>query len=483
MREDRSVPTGRATRRGGVPPTVPRREFLAALGGAGAAALSAAAHGAAPAPHGGPRPDAAPRPERGEMLALDGGEPVRRTPLRARLYGPLFFDDEERRELQDVLDARSPFRWWGSGPAPPEKVRKFEAELAERIGVRHALGVTSGTTALMTAMAALEVGPGDEVVLPSWTWYADYDAIVLAGALPVFVEIDESFDLDPEDLDRKITPRTKAILAIHLQGTPCDMGRVLEIARGRGVKVLEDCAQCVGGRYGGRYVGSMGDIGIFSFQVNKTITAGEGGAVVTSDPVLFERAARFHDVGVIREPHRGSLAGGILGRFTSANFRMNEFTGAVLRAQLRKLDRICSGLREAFRSVREGVRDLPGIRFRKTPDREGDLGIGVFLDLGTRERRDRFLRAMEAEGVPATPPGGSAVLPVEPYIREKATVHPGWPTFLTKEGREIRYGPETCPRTLDILGRHAGVIMDPKFSPEELQDIVRAIRKVYPALG
>jgi 8-amino-3,8-dideoxy-alpha-D-manno-octulosonate transaminase len=419
----------------------------------------------------------------GAKPAFEGGEPIRRTALRARLYGPQFFDDEEKRELADVLDNRSPFRWWGSGSRPPDKVLNFEREYASHVGVRHALGVTSGTTALMTAMAALEVGPGDEVILPAWTWYACYDAIVLAGALPVFVEIDDSFNIDPNAVEEKISPKTKVLMTVHLQGCPCDMEPLLAIARRHSLRVLEDCAQCVGGRYRGKSVGSWGDMGICSFQVNKTITAGEGGAVVTSDDTLFERALRFHDVGVLRRPYSEGLQGGRLGRFTAGNFRMSEFTGAVLRAQLRKLDAICSRLRRNARVVREGISDLPGLKLRKSPDLDGDLGIGVFLDLGSPERQERFRAAMKAENVPASGPSGSAILPLEPYIQNKVTVQPGWPSFSSRRGREIHYGPETCPRTVAVLRRHAGVIMDPGFSDDDLRDIVAAIRKVYASLS
>lgn len=201
-----------------------------------------------------------------QKLALDGGEPVRKTRLSARPYGPQFYDDVEKRELLDVLESRVPFRW---SRGSSSKVLAFEKEYAAHVGAKFALGVTSGTTALYTAMAALEVGPGDEVILPAWTWYACYDAIVLSGALPVFAEIDESFDIDPEDIERKITPQTKVIMVVHLQGCPCDMDPILEIARRHNLRVLEDCAQCAGGRYKGRYVGTIGDIGINSFNSAK----------------------------------------------------------------------------------------------------------------------------------------------------------------------------------------------------------------------
>ncbi|MGQ9574636.1 MAG: DegT/DnrJ/EryC1/StrS family aminotransferase [Thermoguttaceae bacterium] len=444
-----------------------RREFLKAVG-AGAAAVLSQSGGARPAP----------AAENNEKLALEGGTPVRQTPLYSRPYGPQFYDDVEKRELLEVVDSRYPFRWWGAR----SKVLEFERAYAAHIGVKHALAVTSGTTALYTAMAALEIGPGDEVILPAWTWYADYDAVVLSGALPVFAEIDESLAIDPGDIEHRITPRTKAIVPSHLQGGVADMDAILQIARQHNLRVVEDCAQCLGGRYKGKYVGAIGDLAINSFQLSKTITSGEGGAVVTNDSKLFERAVRFHDVGVLRSPYTESLRGGLLAAFASCNFRMNEFTGAVLKGQLQKLETICQRLRSHARKVREGIADLPGLKLRKMPDEEGDLGVTVFLDLGTRQRRDQFLRALRAEGIGASGPAGSVILPIDPRIEKKRTIHPDWPSFNTPQGKAIRYGAESCPRTIDIIGRFGGVIMDPSFTEEDLRDIVRAIRKVYLAL-
>jgi 8-amino-3,8-dideoxy-alpha-D-manno-octulosonate transaminase len=413
-----------------------------------------------------------------EKLAIDGGTPVRKTQLRYQPYGPQFYNEVEKREILDVLESRKPFRWWKSG----SKVLQFEEAYAAHFGVKHALGVTSGTTALSVALAALEIGPGDEVIIPAWTWYADYDTIVLAGALPVFAEVDGSLNIDPEDIEARITPRTKAIIAVSLQGCPADMDPILDIARRHKLRVLEDFSQCVGGRYRGKYLGSIGDIGISSFQLGKTITAGEGGAVVTNDSELFERAVRSHDVGALRSPYKERLGGGSLAGFAASNFRMNEFTGAILKAQEQDIETICNALRSNTRKVRQGIADLPELKLRKTPDLEGDLGVTVFLDLGTRERRDRFLRAMRAEGVSASPPGGSVILPIDKRIENKVTVHPDWPSFKSSQGNAIRYGSECCPKTIDILGRQGGVIMDPNFTDEDVKDIVAAIRKVYLAM-
>ncbi len=316
------------------------------------------------------------------------------------------------------------------------------------------------------------------MILPAWTWYACYDAIVLCGALPVFAEIDASLDIDPADIESKITPRTRVVMCVHLQGCPGDMDRVLAIARRHKLRVLEDCAQCVGGRYRGRYVGTIGDVGIYSFQLGKTITAGEGGAVVTSDPVLFERAMRFHNFGVISPPYTEALKGGAVPAFAGCNFRMNEFTGAIMWAQLQKLETICSRLRANAAKVRAGIADLPGLKLRTSTDPEGDLGSTVFLDMGTRQRRDRFLSALTAEGVAGSAPGGSVDLPAHPRVEQKATAHPAWPSFTSPQGRALRYGADCCPRTTEILGRTGGVVLDPNYSEADLADIVRALRKV-----
>jgi 8-amino-3,8-dideoxy-alpha-D-manno-octulosonate transaminase len=348
---------------------------------------------------------------------------------------------------------------------------------------RYALAVTSGTAALQTAMAALQVGPGDEVILPAWTWYSCYNAIVLAGALPVFVEVDDSLNLSPADVEAKITPATKVIMAVHILGSPCDMDRILAIAEARRIRVLEDCAQSLGARYKGRPVGSLGDIGIYSFQINKAITSGEGGALVTNDAVLFERASRFHDLGMLRAPHAARVGGARVGAFAGSQFRMSEFTGGVLLAQLSKLDTIVGAVRGAASRVREGIREIAGIRLRPSADVDGELGSHVFIAFETRGERDRFITAMAAENVPAHAPSGSVILPIQPHIEHKVTVHPAWPSFTTGHGSSIRYGRSCCPQTIALLDRTAGVMLDPTFTSADTDDIVAAIRKVYPKVA
>jgi len=357
-------------------------------------------------------------------LAIDGGSPVRATKLQANFPGPLYYDDEERREILDVLDGRAPFRWYGIGPkgGSPDKCDKFEKEFAAHQGTRYCVAVTSGTAALITAMAALGAGPGDEVILPAWTWYSCYDAIIAAGATPVFAEIDDSMDIDPTDIERHITSRTKIIMAVHIMGEPADMDPILAVARKHNLKVLEDCAQSAGATYKGHPVGSMGDCGTYSFQLCKTITAGEGGALVTSDPVIFERAARFHDIGELR-PFHAAMLGGMprLDPGVGWQFRMSEWTGAVMRAQLRKLDRIAADFRDKGTRVAQRVAELQGIRFRKTNDPDGGLRSSVYFRTAGKEQRDSFIKAIEAENIPADTIEGSVILPLKPFHRQQAT--------------------------------------------------------------
>ncbi len=416
------------------------------------------------------------------VTALRGGAadaPASETGLNTDpgYVGPAYFDEAERRALLEVWESASPFRFWG--PGRPEKVRDFEEAFARYMGVRFALGVTSGTAALDCAMAALGIGPGDEVIVPAYTWWSDYTCVVHAGALPVFADIDRSLTLDPADFARKITPRTRAVIAVHLLGGPCDMEAILSVARAHRVAVVEDCAQCVGGSYRGRRLGGLGDVGIYSFQINKTITAGEGGALVTNDPRLYERAVRFHDMGLFRPLFEQRAGGAREPEFAGENFRMSELTGAMLGAQLPKLDRMVADLRRHAEALYAGLRDLPGIRFRHRPDPEGEIGYGAFFEVPDRETRDRCLRVLRSLKVPASTLTGSVLLPVEESVIAKRTRHPAWPSFQSPEGRAMAYGPHVCPRTLEIFDRFVQVRIGPKFTERVDRYLVESIRSVW----
>jgi 8-amino-3,8-dideoxy-alpha-D-manno-octulosonate transaminase len=200
-------------------------------------------------------------------LAVDGGKPVRSVRLATEFPGTQFYDEQERTELDQAYDTHSLFRFYG--PQQPLKVARFEQEFAALTGVKHVLAVTSGTAALHVALTALGVGPGDEVILPAWTWHSCYTTILMTGALPVFAEVDESLTIDPVDMEARITPQTKVIMAVHLFGSGANMTKIMEVARKHNLKVLEDTAQSCGAKLHGKRLGTFGDIGIYSFQLHR----------------------------------------------------------------------------------------------------------------------------------------------------------------------------------------------------------------------
>lgn len=399
-------------------------------------------------------------------------------PISPGYVGPQYYDEMEKNELEDVLKSGSPFRFWGS--KKPRKSKSFEDRFAKYMDSPYALAVNAGTSALNSAIAGLGIGPGDEVIVPAYSWWSDYTCVVNAGALPVFADIDKTFNLDPKDFERKITPRTKAVLAVHLMGGLCDIEPILAIAEKHGVKVLEDCAQCVGGSYQGKKLGSLGDVGIYSFQVNKMMSAGEGGAVVTANPVIYERASRFHDVGIFRSVFQDRTGSSSVKHFPGENYRMNEFSAAVLGAQLSKLDRMVGDQRRNANRVHDGIKDLPGIKFRRQPDPKGDTGYCVGFELANKDAQQRCIRELHKRGIPAGTLGGSVLLPVQESVINKHVRHPNWTSFNTPEGKAIQYGKESCRQTLQIYDTFVLVRIGPKYTDKENERIIAAVREVYP---
>jgi dTDP-4-amino-4,6-dideoxygalactose transaminase len=232
-------------------------------------------------------------------LAIDGGKPVRTEPLPLEFPGIHYLDDEEIAAALRVLKSKSLFRFYGVNLQ--EEVANFESEFARWLGINHAVAVTSGTGALSVALSALGVGPGQEVIIPAYLWVAVVAAVVNRGAIPVLAEIDGTFTLDPVSFEKRITPRTAGAILVHMSGAPGDVKAVQRIARQHGIFLLEDCAQCNGGIVDGQKVGTFGDIGAFSFQINKNMTSGEGGCVVTNDSRLYQRTVACHDLGYARD--------------------------------------------------------------------------------------------------------------------------------------------------------------------------------------
>ena len=252
--------------------------------------------------------------------------------------------EEEKKELLEVIEGGWLNRYGSlDNPNFKAKVYTLEKEFAGYMGTKYALGVPSGTIALLAALSGLGIGPGDEVIVPAYTFIATVSSVIYARAIPILCEIDESLNMDPNDLERKITSRTRAIIPVHMLGNPCRMDEIMAVAKKHNLIVIEDVAQACGGSYHGKKLGSIGQAGIYSFNIFKTITSGDGGMVVTDDEAIYKRFFAFHDQGHL--PLRQGVEVGhrtIIG----LDFRMNEVTGAVALAQLRKLDKIIAILRE-----------------------------------------------------------------------------------------------------------------------------------------
>jgi dTDP-4-amino-4,6-dideoxygalactose transaminase len=293
--------------------------------------------------------------------------------------GSYIIGEEEKKALLEVIETGYLFRYGDrKDPQFLAKVWQLEREVAAYFDIPHTVACNSGTTALWIALSALGVGPGDEVIVPGYTFIASITSIIFARAIPVLAEIDETLTLDPEDVRRKITPRTKAIMLVHMLGNPGHIDEIREIARQKNIFLIEDCAQAFAARYKGKYVGSFGDMGTFSFNFYKTITAGDGGLIATADKKLYERAFAIHDQGHL--PLRQGVEQGVR-TVMGLDFRMTELAAAVLLAQLKKVEGIRSELKRRKNRFKEGIQDLEGLEYRTLLDPEGELGtlLTVFL--------------------------------------------------------------------------------------------------------
>jgi dTDP-4-amino-4,6-dideoxygalactose transaminase len=292
--------------------------------------------------------------------------------------------EEEAAEVLEVLSTRFLSRYGpADDPAFGAKVHKVEQQIADLAGVRHGLGLSGGgSAALLVSLLGLGVGAGDEVIVPGFTFVASISAIVFAGATPVLAEVDESFDLDPADVEARITPRTAAIIVVHMLGGPARMDELIAVAERHGIPIVEDSAQAFGATYHGRGVGGLGMVGTYSFNEYKTITCGDGGMVVTDDDSLYERMFAIHDQGHAPDRLESKYAPR---PFLGMNFRMTELSGAVLLAQVAKLPRIVSHLRENQAIVKDILEEVPAVGYRDLPDPAGDLATHLVVILPTAE--------------------------------------------------------------------------------------------------
>jgi dTDP-4-amino-4,6-dideoxygalactose transaminase len=398
----------------------------------------------------------------GLRLARDGGAPARTRPERPMFPGGMEVGDEELDALERVVRSRNLFRYYGVGDGPHE-VADFEREFAELMGSRHALCLNAGSSALICGLIGAGVGPGDEVVVPAYTWNATANAVLATGAIPLLAEVDESLTLDPADVARKLSPRTKAVLPVHMRGAPADMRALTALAREHRLALIEDCCQAAGATFEGRRLGTFGDAGAFSLQFNKIITTGEGGVMVTDRADLYDLAIDVHDCAGRARRNEG------VPRFAGWNFRASELTGAVARVQLRRLDGLLERMRANHARLAGHVSTLPGLTLRRPNDDGGDAGIALVAFAETADLARDAVEALKAEGVLAMRIYDPGVVDLH--------IYPYWQPVLDAIAA-AGVPPPDCPRTLDLLARTIHVDVAPQCDERDLDEISLAFTKV-----
>jgi 8-amino-3,8-dideoxy-alpha-D-manno-octulosonate transaminase len=361
--------------------------------------------------------------------------------------------EAEKEQINEVLETGIFFRYEFKGERKGVyKVREFEEKLAQYTGAVYAHAVTSGSAALKVALASLGVGPGDEVITQGFTFIATFEAIIEAGAVPVPAEIDDTLNMDPDDFEKKITPKTKVVIPVHMLGSPARIQQIIEIARKHDIKVIEDNAQAIGAAVGGKKLGTWGDMGTFSFDFYKTITTGEGGMVITNDKELYVRASEYADHGHDHNPEVGRALDGR--NFLGFNYRMNELQGAVGVAQLGKLDDMIERQRQNSALIREALESIDGVTMRVIPENGKDSCTHICFFLPDDEKAVAFHRNYTEKGLPAVYFKNNFwhFLPNWEHVIARKTIWPGpYPFAGPPYGGDFQYSADMIPKSTAIV--------------------------------
>lgn len=427
-----------------------------------------------------------------EVLAIDGGTPVRSEPLPWEFPGAGFIDDDELELVSRVVKAHSPFRFYG--PQAQHMVDTLEHEWCERFGHKHAMAVSSGTAGLTIAMSALGIGPGDEVLVPGYLWVSCVSAVIRAGAIPRLVDIDDTFCMSPADLKSKIGPHSRAVLCVHMSGAPGRIQEIADICKSHQLALIEDCAQAAGASFNDVPVGRFGDLAVFSFQLNKNMTSGEGGMVVCDNEDIFRRVVALHDLGYPRTPAGRLDTTHPETQLWGMGARMAELPGAMALAQMRKLHRITGAMREHKWQIRQALANTPGLTFRHILDPEGDSGPFLLMLLPSEAKARRFVDALIAEGIKG-PPGSMACLAMRDWglhwysnipslVHKRSNSRDGFPWSHPANAfaQGYAYAAGALPVCDDYHARGALLTIGATLGKDDVNDIVRAIQKVARAV-
>ncbi|MCD6407561.1 DegT/DnrJ/EryC1/StrS family aminotransferase [bacterium] len=398
--------------------------------------------------------------------------------------------EEVKKEIFKLLDENpslSPvhlFRYYVP-EGKKDKVGQLEKEFAEKFGAKYALAVNSGTSALIASLVACGIGPGDEVIVPAYTFFATASSVVVTKGIPVIAEVDETLTIDPDDIEKKITPQTKAIMPVHMRGLPCNMDRIMEIAKKHNLKVIEDCAQADGGSYKGKRLGTFGDAGCFSFDFYKIIATGEGGMIITNDEKTYIRAQSWHDTAACWRPNRYERERMPGELFCGENYRMSQVHAAIGLVQLRKLDNYLNSLRRNKKILMENLNGIKRVKLAPINDIDGDCATDLILLAESGEEAKKISENLRENKVPA---GGIYDKNIrdwhiyrywEHILEKKTPTGEGCPyTCPYYKGKLPDYSPDMCPKTLDILSRVITIRLSENWNEKEVKEIAEKIKKI-----
>ena len=399
-----------------------------------------------------------------EKIALYGGEKTKTTP-----YGTgKRFGKEELALLEEALEQNTLFYWRGN------MTRRFCKKFADMYGAKYCAASSSGTASIHVALGAVGVGPGDEVITSPITDMGSVIGILAQNAVPIFADLDpNAYNMTPESVAAKITDKTKAIVVVHLAGNACEIDKIVELAHARGIYVIEDCAQAYGCKYKGKYVGTFGDIGCYSLNDFKHISAGDGGMILTDSEEFYHNAVMFADKNYNRFGEEVAKNVSTLG----FNYRINELTAAVAIAQLDKVEDICAKRHAYGEKLNEALQGIPGLYPHKIlPDCECSYWF-YMLRINAEEfgaDRNEFAKALQAEGVPA----GAGYIPYCVYrydMFKNRTAYPGGSHYPFGD---TQYNEGDCPVAEEILETAVKLVVNEFYTQQDLEDTVKAIRKV-----
>lgn len=341
-----------------------------------------------------------------------------------------------------------------------------------------AIVMTSGHAALTSALVGMGIGPGDQVIVPAYTYISTAMAVVATGAIPVIVDVDDSLTLCPKAFEKAITENTKAVIPVHIQGFPCKMGEICKIAKKHNIFVLEDACQADGGTYNGKRLGTIGDAGALSFNYYKIITCGEGGALLTNNRTIFERALIYHDSSAVcffgdqlRDVEEKAFCGN--------EYRTNEIPSAILRVQLKRLDGILCDLRKNKKALMEKL--APYCKFAPSNDIEGDCGTTVAIRFDSAEEAEKFTKEDGINAVSPINTGKHIYTNWTPIMQKTGAVNPLMDPFKMEANKDIvpEYAMDMCEKTLGLLAKTVYISVNPDWTEE---DIEKEAEKIINAL-